>query len=80
MMLKREWIKILRPFPDDSLHSIRLADLSKNDYARSEPNARFSPDNKMVIFTSNMFGPNYIFAVEVGKAKTGSTTSTSATN
>ncbi|MDR3744525.1 MAG: oligogalacturonate lyase family protein [Acidobacteriaceae bacterium] len=80
MMLQREWIKILRPFPDDSLHSIRLVDLSKNDYARSEPNARFSPDNKMVIFTSNMFGPNYIFAVEVGKAKADSATSTSASN
>jgi oligogalacturonide lyase len=29
---------------------------------------RFTPDNKMVIFTGNMFGPSYVFGVEVEKA------------
>ena len=33
-----------------------------------EPNVRFTPDKKMVIFSSNMFGPNYVFGVEVAKA------------
>ncbi len=33
-----------------------------------EPNVRFTPDNKMVIFTGNMFGPSYVFGVEVDKA------------
>ncbi len=35
---------------------------------REEPNVRFSPDKKLVIFTSNMFGPSYVFGVEVAKA------------
>ena len=35
---------------------------------RLEPNVRFSPDKKLVIFTSNMFGPSYVFGVEVEKA------------
>ncbi|MDE1162076.1 MAG: oligogalacturonate lyase family protein [Acidobacteriaceae bacterium] len=42
----------------------RLVNLSKNNYLRDEPNARFSPDGKYVIFTSNMFGSSYVFAVE----------------
>jgi oligogalacturonide lyase len=29
---------------------------------------RFSPDKKMVFFTSNMFGPAYVLGVEVAKA------------
>jgi oligogalacturonide lyase len=37
-------------------------------YYREEPNVRFSPDKKLVIFTSNMFGPSYVFAAEVAKA------------
>ena len=35
---------------------------------RAEPNPRFSPDKKIVFFTSNMFGRSYVFAVEVAKA------------
>jgi len=42
-----------------------LVNMFKNDYTKLEPNVRFSPDNKLVIFTSNMFGPTYVFAVEV---------------
>ncbi len=49
------------------LHAERLANLSRQNY-RLEPNARFSPDGKYVIFRSNMFGPTYVFAVEVAKA------------
>ncbi len=36
---------------------------------RAEPNVRFSPDKKYVFFTSNMFGPSYIFGVEVKKSE-----------
>ncbi len=43
----------------------RLVNMYKNDYTKLEPNVRISPDNKYVIFTSNMFGSTYIFAVEV---------------
>ena len=37
-------------------------------YYREEPNVRFSPDKKLVIFTSNMFGPSYVFGAEVANA------------
>ncbi len=44
-----------------------LVNMAHHNY-RLEPNVRFSPDKKMVIFTSNMFGPSYVFGVEVEKA------------
>jgi oligogalacturonide lyase len=43
-----------------------LASMVKQNYTL-EPNVRFSPDHKLVIFTSNMFGPSYVFAVEVAQ-------------
>jgi oligogalacturonide lyase len=48
-----------------------LVNMAKHNY-KLEPNVRFSPDSKMVIFTSNMFGPSYVFGVEVAKASLGS--------
>jgi oligogalacturonide lyase len=77
-----EWIELFRPqlFPagDGALngpdfwqpgvfHSERLVNMSHH-YYREEPNVRFSPDKTMVFFTSNMFGPSYLFGVEVAKA------------
>ena len=47
--------------------SERLVNMSHH-YYREEPNVRFSPDKSLVIFTSNMFGPSYVFGVEVKKA------------
>ena len=44
----------------------KLVNMSKHDY-RLEPNVRFTPDEKWVIFRSNMFGPTYTFAVEVAR-------------
>jgi oligogalacturonide lyase len=41
--------------------------MSAHNY-REEPNVRFSPDKKLVIFTANMFGPSYVFGVETAKA------------
>ena len=46
----------------------RLADLSKHNY-NLEPNLTFSPDNKWIIFRSNMHGPTHVYAVEVAKAE-----------
>jgi oligogalacturonide lyase len=40
-----------------------MVNLSKQKYA-VEPNARFTPNHAMVIFTSNMLGPSYVFAVD----------------
>jgi oligogalacturonide lyase len=48
--------------------SERLVNMSHH-YYREEPNVRFSPDKKLVLFTSNMFGPSYVFGVEVKKAE-----------
>jgi oligogalacturonide lyase len=48
-------------------HSEHLVNMSHHNY-RLEPNVRFSPDKKLVIFTSNMFGSSYVFGVEVAKA------------
>jgi oligogalacturonide lyase len=77
-----EWIELFRPqmvaagpgtLNDSSFwqpgvfHSEHLVNMSQHNY-RLEPNIRFSPDKNMVIFTSNIFGSNYVFGVEVDKA------------
>jgi oligogalacturonide lyase len=49
------------------LESEKLVNMSKQNY-RLEPNPAFTPDEKYIIFRSNMFGPDYAFAVEVAKA------------
>ena len=72
-----EWLYLFRPRlienagVDDKtlirpgeLESERLVNMSKHQY-RLEPNVRFTPDQKWVIFRSNMFGDTYTFAVEV---------------
>ena len=48
------------------LQSEKLVNMSKHQY-RLEPNVSFTPDQKWVVFRSNMFGPTYAFAVEVEK-------------
>jgi len=77
-----EWIELLHPkmipLTPDTLnepsfwqpgvfHAEHLVNMSHH-YYREEPNVRFSPDKKLVIFTSNMFGPSYVFGAEVEKA------------
>jgi oligogalacturonide lyase len=76
-----EWIELFRPQlitgqgalnePDfwqpGVFHSEHLVNMSHHNY-RLEPNVRFTPDKSMVLFTSNMFGPSYVFGVEVQKA------------
>jgi oligogalacturonide lyase len=74
-----EWIYLFRPelFRNQGaaskdfvnagvLHAERLVNMSKHQY-KLEPNVSFTPDRKWVIFRSNMFGPTYVFAVEVAK-------------
>ena len=48
------------------VRSERLVNMSKQNY-RLEPNPFFTPDMKYIVFRSNMFGPDYAFAVEVAK-------------
>jgi oligogalacturonide lyase len=76
-----EWIELFHPQlitgqgalnePDfwqpGVFHSEHLVNMSHHNY-RLEPNVRFTPDKSMVLFTSNMFGPSYVFGVEVQKA------------
>ncbi|MGA8939087.1 MAG: oligogalacturonate lyase family protein [Acidobacteriaceae bacterium] len=50
------------------LRAEKLVNMSKHNYAL-EPNVSFTPDQKMIIFRSNMFGPTYVFGVEIAKAK-----------
>ncbi len=49
-------------FPAGVFHSEHLVNMSQHNYI--EPNVRFSPDKSLVIFTSNMFGPGFVFGVE----------------
>jgi oligogalacturonide lyase len=44
----------------------KLVNMSRQNY-RLEPNPCFTPDQKYIVFRSNMFGPDYAFAVEVAK-------------
>jgi oligogalacturonide lyase len=44
----------------------RLVDLSKHDYDL-EPNVTFTPDNKWIVFRSNMHGVTHTYAVEIAK-------------
>ena len=46
----------------------RLVNMSKYNY-KLEPNVSFSPEGRYVIFRSNMFGPEYVFAVELNKGQ-----------
>ena len=77
-----EWIELLHPqsikggegalnepafWQPGVFHSEHLVNMSHH-YYREEPNVRFSPDKQLVLFTSNMFGPSYVFGVEVAKA------------
>lgn len=75
-----EWIELFHPWMLSSVGALNepsfwqpgvfraehLVNMAQHDY-HLEPNVRFSPDKKLVIFTSNMFGPSYVFGVEVNK-------------
>jgi oligogalacturonide lyase len=48
-------------------HAEKLVNMAKHHY-QLEPNVSFTPDQKWVVFRSNIFGPTYAFAVEIAKA------------
>jgi len=75
-----EWIELFHPrlirpdglndpnfFQPGVFTPEHLVNMSAHNY-KLEPNVRFSPDKSLVIFTSNMFGLSYVFAVETAKA------------
>jgi oligogalacturonide lyase len=61
-----QWIYLFRP-RDGKLEAERLVDLSKHDY-QLEPNVTFTPDQKWIVFRSNMHGASHVYAVEVAKS------------
>ncbi len=44
----------------------KLVDLSKHNYGL-EPNVTITPDNKWIVFRSNMHGTTHVYAVEIAK-------------
>lgn len=74
-----QWIYLFRPqlienrgvvgkdlIQPGMLRAEKLVNMAKHQY-RLEPNVSFTPDSKWVVFRSNMFGPTYVFAVEVAR-------------
>jgi oligogalacturonide lyase len=60
-----QWIYLFRP-ENGKLISERLVNLEKHNYTL-EPNVTFTPDDKWIVFRSNMYGPTQVYAVEVKK-------------
>ncbi len=60
-----QWIYLFVP-DGDRLKTTRLVNLAKHNYGL-EPNVTFTPDQKWIVFRSNMLGPTFVFAVEVKK-------------
>lgn len=52
------------------LRAEKLVNLAGHDY-RLEPNISFTPDNRWIVFRSNMHGANHVYAVEVARAEAG---------
>ena len=61
-----QWIYLFRP-ENGKFAAEKLVNLAKHDYTL-EPNATFTPDDKWIVFRSNMYGPTQVYAVEVKKA------------
>jgi oligogalacturonide lyase len=72
-----EWINLFRVQPDGSVTREKLVNMAKHNYVTGatrlgvtgggiEPNLSISPDNKWVIFRSNMQGAVQVYAVEIG--------------
>ena len=65
------WWEAYAPNADDLIHpgrfvSERLVNMAKHNY-KLEPNVTFSPDQKWIIFRSNMHGGTQVYAVEIAK-------------
>jgi oligogalacturonide lyase len=65
------WINLFRPRWLGGVSREKLVNMSKHNYVTGdggvEPNVMITPDQKWVVFKSNMFGPTHVFAVEVAK-------------
>jgi oligogalacturonide lyase len=62
-----QWIYLFRP-GDGKLEAEKLCSMAKHDYAL-EPNVHITPDQKWVVFRSNMHGKAHVYAVEIARAE-----------
>lgn len=60
------WMYLFAP-SGDSLVSEKLVNMRHNGYRPLEPNPHFSPDDKWLIFRSDLDGTTHIYAVEIAK-------------
>jgi len=58
-------IILLIPQPNGTLLTKPLCSIARNDFLKKEPNVRFSPDDKWVIFSSTQSGETQAYAVRV---------------
>jgi oligogalacturonide lyase len=67
------WINLFRPHWYGGVSRERLVNMAKHNYVTGnggvEPNNFITPDKKWVIFKSNMFGAQQVYAVEIAKSK-----------
>jgi oligogalacturonide lyase len=64
-----QWIYLFTPevtLKDGVLQAEKLVNLAKHDYSL-EPNVTFTPDQKWIVFRSNIHGATHVYAVEVNK-------------
>jgi oligogalacturonide lyase len=64
------WLNLFRPQRDGSVIAERLVNMATQDYRGfdGEPNANITPDNKWVVFRSNLQGALNVYAVEISKS------------
>jgi len=60
-----QWIYLFTPGPG-GLTATPLVDLTAHDYTL-EPNVTFTPDNRWIVFKSNMHGSPHVYTVELAK-------------
>jgi oligogalacturonide lyase len=60
-----QWIYLFRP-EKGTLKAEKLVNLATHDYGL-EPNVSFTPDQKWIVFRSNIYGETHVYAVEVGE-------------
>ena len=64
------WLNLFRPQRDGSVIAERLVNMATQDYRGfdGEPNANITPDNKWVVFRSNLQGKLNVYAVEIARS------------
>ena len=66
------WINLFRrKFFGGGLSREKLVNMSKQNYLGfdGEPNVSITPDDKWVVYRSNMHGPVHVYAVEIAKSR-----------